>query len=216
MDSFRLCLALGPLAVYLLLLGMINLSRRPLLVTGGRDLAALGVGVSGLILVGPVELLLPEDAINAYQKYVWLLLVVMYSLCVSLAALLSRPRLTIYNMSAEQLRPVLAEAINGLDQDARWAGSSLVLPRVHVELHLEPNPVMRNVSLVASGDEQSYAGWRQLEAALADKLKPAESPSNPWGMALALVSLLMIGVMGWQMVQNPQAITQGFRDMMRL
>ena len=216
MDSFRLCLALGPLAVYLLLLGMINLSRRPLLVTGGRDLAALGVGVSGLILVGPVELLLPEDAINAYQKYVWLLLVVMYSLCVSLAALLSRPRLTIYNMSAEQLRPMLAEAINGLDQEARWAGSSLVLPRVHVELHLEPNPVMRNVSLVASGDEQSYAGWRQLEAALADKLKPAESPSNPWGMALALVSLLMIGVMGWQMVQNPQAITQGFRDMMRL
>lgn len=216
MDSFRLCVALGPLAVYLLLLGVINLSRRPLLVAGGRDLAALGIGVSGLILVGPIELLLPEDAINAYQKYVWLLLIVMYSLCVALAALLSRPRLTIYNLSGEQLRPVLAEAINGLDPDARWAGSSLVLPRLRVELHVDPNPVMRNVSLAASGDEQSYAGWRQLELALAEKLKPAESPSNPWGMALALASLLIIGVMGWQMVQHPQAITQGFRDMLRL
>ncbi len=216
MDSFRLCVALGPLAVYLLLLGVINLSRRPLLVAGGRDLAALGIGVSGLILVGPIELLLPDDAINAYQKYVWLLLIVMYSLCVSLAALLSRPRLTIYNLSGEQLRPVLAKAINGLDPDARWAGSSLVLPRLRVELHVDPNPVMRNVSLAASGDEQSYAGWRQLELALAEKLKPAESPSNPWGMALALASLLIIGVMGWQMVQHPQAITQGFRDMLRL
>lgn len=216
MDSFRLCLALGPLAVYLLLLGVINMSRRPLLVTGGRDLAALGVGVSGLILIGPVELLLPEDAVNAYQKYVWLLLIAMYALCVSLAALLARPRLTIYNFSAEQLRPVLAAAIGSLDAEARWAGSSLVLPGLHVELHLEPNPVMRNVSLVASGDEQSYAGWRQLHLAMAARLKPAESPTNPWGLALAAAALLMFGVMGWQMVEYPQAIAQGFRDMLRL
>jgi hypothetical protein len=216
MDSFRLCLALGPLSVYLLLLGVINLSRRPLLVTGGRDLAALGVGVSGLILIGPVELLLPEDAINAYQKYVWLLLVAMYALCVSLAALIARPRLTIYNISVEQLRPMLAAAINALDADARWAGSSLVLPGLHVELHLEPNPLMRNVSLVASGEEQSYAGWRQLETAISERLRPAGSPANPWGMALAGVAVLMFGVMAWQMVEHPQAIAESFRDMLRL
>lgn len=216
MDSFRLCLALGPLSVYLLLLGVINLSRRPLLVTGGRDLAALGVGVSGLILIGPVELLLPEDAINAYQKYVWLLLIAMYALCVSLAALIARPRLTIYNISVEQLRPMLAAAIGALDADARWAGSSLVLPGLHVELHLEPNPLLRNVSLVASGEEQSYAGWRQLEIAIAERLKLAGSSANPWGAALAAIAVLMFGVMAWQMVEHPQAIAQSFRDMLRL
>lgn len=216
MDSFRLCLALGPLSVYLLLLGVINLSRRPLLVTGGRDLAALGVGVSGLILIGPVELLLPEDAINAYQKYVWLLLIAMYALCVSLAALIARPRLTIYNTSVEQLRPMLAAAIGGLDGDARWAGSSLVLPGLHVELHLEPSPLMHNVSLVASGEEQSYAGWRQLEMAIAERLRPAGSPANPWGAALAGIAVLMFGVMAWQMVEHPQAIAESFRDMLRL
>jgi hypothetical protein len=216
MDSFRLCLALGPLSVYLLLLGVINLSRRPLLVTGGRDLAALGVGVSGLILIGPVELLLPEDAINAYQKYVWLLLIAMYALCVSLAALIAKPRLTIYNISSAQLRPVLAATISALDADARWAGSSLVLPGLHVELHLEPNPVLRNVSLVASGEEQSYAGWRQLDIALSERLKPAESPANPWGAALAAAAVLMFAVMAWQMVEYPQAISQGFREMLRL
>lgn len=216
MDSFRLCLALGPLSVYLLLLGVINLSRRPLLVTGGRDLAALGVGVSGLILIGPVELLLPEDAINAYQKYVWLLLIAMYALCISLAALVARPRLTIYNISVEQLRPMLAAAISALDADARWAGSSLVLPGLHVELHLEPNPLLRNVSLVSSGEEQSYAGWRQLEMAISERLRPAGSPANPWGMALAAIAVLMFGVMAWQMVEHPQAIAESFRDMLRL
>ena len=39
MDPFRLCLALGPVAIYLLLLGAVNLSRRPLLVSGVRDAA---------------------------------------------------------------------------------------------------------------------------------------------------------------------------------
>ena len=33
MDPFRVCLALGPVAVYVLLLGALNLSRRPFTVT---------------------------------------------------------------------------------------------------------------------------------------------------------------------------------------
>ena len=37
MDPFRLCVALGPVAVYVLLLGALNLSRRAFLVTGTRD-----------------------------------------------------------------------------------------------------------------------------------------------------------------------------------
>jgi hypothetical protein len=216
MDSFRLCVALGPLAIYLLLLGAINLSRRPFLVTGGRDLAALGVAVSGMMLVGPIELLLPQDAVNLYRAYVWLLAIVMYSLCLSLAVLVSRPRLTIYNMTVEELRPVLASVIDVLDPEARWAGGSLSLPRLHVELHLEPSPAMRNVSLVASGEQQSFAGWRHLELALAARLKPSESRPNVWGLALMLTGLVMVVAMGWHLAVHPQEITQGFRDMLRL
>jgi hypothetical protein len=216
MDSFRLCLVLGPLAIYLLLLGAINLSRRPFLVTGARDLAALGVAVAGMVVVGPVELLLPEDAIHVYQSYVWLLLVVMYSLCLSLMVLLARPRLTIYNMSLDEIRPVLAEAVAGLDADALWAGNSLALPNLKVELHVETSPVMRNVSLVANGDEQSYAGWRQLELSLAARLGPVKAAPNPVGLVLALAALFMFVALGWQLVAHPKAVAQGFREMLRL
>ena len=45
-DPFRLCLALGPVAVYLLLLGMLNSFRRPFLVSGTHT-ATLGLAVSG-------------------------------------------------------------------------------------------------------------------------------------------------------------------------
>jgi len=216
MDPLRLCLALGPLALYLLLLGIINLSKRPFLISGSRDLAALGVAVSGLILVGPIELLLPEEAIQAYRGYVWLLLGAMYGLCLSLVVLVARPRLILYNMSADELRPVLAQAIDALDPEARWAGSSLSLPRLRVELHMESSPAMRTVSLVASGEQQSFSGWRQLELALAVRLKRAESSPNPWGVVLSLASVMMIGTLTWHLASRGQEITQAFRDMMRI
>src|SRR5579862_4982844 len=111
MDSLRFCLALGPLAIYLLLIGGINLSRRSWVITGSRDLAALGVGLSGFIIVGPIELLMPQHAANQFGPYIWLMLLVMYSLALSLAVLMSRPRLTIYNVSASELRAILAEVI---------------------------------------------------------------------------------------------------------
>ena len=50
MDPFRLCLGLGPVAVYLCLLGTISLSRRAVLVSGVRDAATLALAVSGLVV----------------------------------------------------------------------------------------------------------------------------------------------------------------------
>lgn len=216
MDGCRLCVALGPLAMYLLVLAAVNLSRRPFLVSGGRDRAALGVGVSGLVMIGPVELLLPEDAARVYQQHVWLLLLAMYALCVALVALMARPRLTIYNCSLDQLRPILAEAIDALDADARWAGGCLALPKLRVELHIEADAALRNLSLVASGAQQSYAGWRALEVELAARLKTTETSANPWGLLLALASLAMTTAVGWQLVVHPRAVADSLRAMLHL
>lgn len=215
-EPFRLCLALGPLAIYLLLLGMINLSRRPFLVTGPRDAAALGVAIAGLLVVGPIELLLPQEAVAAYGWVVWVLLAVMYALCLSLVVLLGRPRITIYNISPEVLRPVLAEVIGSLDPHARWAGSSVVLPGLMVELHVERYPLARNVTLVANSDQQSLAGWRALAGALRRRLKTAESARGPWGAAFALAGLLMLGLLLWTIASDAQAVSQGFVEMIRL
>ena len=66
MDTFSACLAFGPLAIYLVLLGFVNLSRRPLVISGPTQipflLVFLGVlgglhafGLIGLFL-GPVLL----------------------------------------------------------------------------------------------------------------------------------------------------------------
>src|SRR5262245_3144148 len=106
-DPFRLCVALAPLALYFLRLSFLNFSRRPSVVSGTRDAAMLGIGLSGLILVGPIELLFtmsPRIHRPDITPYIWMLVVVLYCLLLTLGVLLSAPRLVIYNISFNQLR----------------------------------------------------------------------------------------------------------------
>ena len=215
-DPLHVCIALGPLAVYLFLLGLINLSRRPFLTTGARDAAALGVGISGFVVVGPMELFLPGAAANRFGGYVWLLLLAFYALCLTLWVLLLRPRLVIYNATAEQLRPVLAGVVGELDKEARWAGESLVLPQLGVQLHVEPYGGMRSIQLVAAGPEQSYAGWRRLEMVLAQALREIKTAPNPYGFAFVVIGLVVACLITAGMIHDTESVAQTLREMLRL
>ena len=59
MDPLHFCVAVAPLSVYLLMVGLINLSGWPFVTTGTRDTAALGIGIIGLVIAGPMELFFP-------------------------------------------------------------------------------------------------------------------------------------------------------------
>lgn len=216
MDPLRLCLALGPVAVYLLLLGAINLSRRPFLVSGTRDAAALGLALSGFVIVGPIELFFPDAAALHFQAFVWLLLLALYALCLVLVLLLLRPRLIVYNISADQLRAVLADLVTELDSQARWAGDSLVLPGLGVQLHLDSLPAMRNVSLISAGANQNHLGWRRLETALARALSQVSVTRNPRGAGLICAGMLIVAVLILVIARDPQAVARALFDMLRL
>jgi len=216
MDPFRLCLALGPVAVYVLLLGTINLSRRPFLVTGTRDAAALGLAVAGFLIIGPIELFFPDAAAVRFGPYVWLLLLAFYVMCLVLVLLLLRPRLIIYNMRADQVRPLLADLASELDTDARWAGDSLSLPALGVQLHIDNIAAMRNVSLVSLGPNQNHAGWKRLELALGAVLSRQEVRRNPRGISLLSAGVLISVALVWAIARDPHAVAQTLFDMLRL
>jgi len=215
MDPFRLCLALGPVAVYLVLLGAVNLGRRPLLVSGARDTAALGLAVIGLVFVGPIELFFPETAAIRFGWYVWAFLLALYGLCVCFVLLTSRPRLVIYNVSVDQLRPILAELVERLDGSGRWAGDSLSLPNLGVQLHIEAVPLLRNVTLVAAGPHQDFLGWRKLELALAESLDGFAVPRNAASLGLLGVGALLLVVLGALVARQPELVAQSLLDMLR-
>ena len=215
-DPFRLSLALGPVAVYLLMLGAINMCRRPFLVSGTRDTAALGLAVSGLVLIGPADLFVPMAALLAFGPYVWVLLITLGALGLVLVALTARPRLVIYNILPDQLRPTLADVAAQLDSDARWAGDSLAMPNLGVRLHMECTAAMRNVSLVASGPEQNYLGWRRLEHALGSTLARLEVPRNPRGISLVSAGTLLGLALLMLIARDPHAVFQSLAAMLQL
>jgi hypothetical protein len=199
------------------LLGAVSLSRRALLVAGSRDAAALGLAVSGLVIVGPMELFYPYDSAvrrgfgidaAAAEGYIWLLLLTLYVMSVILWLLLLRPRLVIYNISADKLRPILADTVLQLDAEARWAGDSLSIPRLGIQLYLDAFTPFRTVSLISAGASQSHQGWRRLETDLRAGLAREQTGRNPRGLILLVVGLLCITGIVLAIAHDPEAVAQ--------
>ncbi|MBS0207918.1 MAG: hypothetical protein JSS27_03095 [Planctomycetes bacterium] len=217
MDPLRLSIALGPLALYLLAIGMLHRKRTPTVVTGSRDLTALALGVSGLVTIGPAELLLPQQAIINYGPLVWGMVAVVYSLCVSLVVLNSRQRLVIYHAPAlAEFRPIVAQVIEELDPESRWAGSTLLMPRQHVELSVEIAQASNTIVLQAVHEHQNHAAWALLHAGLARRLAAAPHQPNAWGYALPALGAALLALVAWQLTQHPAEVTQALFEMLRL
>jgi hypothetical protein len=215
MEPFQLCIALGPLALYLLYLGLINLRRRPLLVAGWRELIAIGLAVSGFVFVGPMRLFMPEHAAVKFGPIIWMLLIAFYALCFTLAILMSRPRLVAYNLRADRLHPVLLEIARRIDPSAVWAGHALAIPALGVEFYLDDYLTMRNVALVATGEAQNASGWRVLERELRAALRQVPTTPNPRGISLLFAGGLLLATILYQIGSDPQALAQGFSDLLR-
>jgi hypothetical protein len=206
--------------MYLLLLGAVNLSRRSLLVSGARDAAALALAVSGLVVIGPMELFFPFESVAKLGVFfpaggkssVWLLLLALYVMCVVLWLLLLRPRLVIYNTSADKLRPILADVVGEFDGDARWAGDSLAIPGLGVQLYIDNFAPLQSVSLISAGGNQNHAGWRRLETALRTALAREEVARNPRGLSLIVAGLLCIVGIVLAIAHNPEAVARSLLD----
>jgi hypothetical protein len=212
MDPLRLTIAVVPVAAYLLLLGLVNLRRRPLLTTGGSDLAALGAALSGLMFVGPLDLFRPEAATTEFGNYIWVFMLMFYWLCLLLVVLVARPRLVVYNVSMDEFHPVLAEVAGRLDPDARWAGNSLALPRLGIHLHLDSFDLMRNVTLASSGSRQNLDGWRRLARELSAALRPVHVKPNSRAVVLVVAAVVLVAVCVVQMLGHPVELAQGVHE----
>ena len=215
MDPLHFCIATAPLAVYFCLLGVINVSGRPFVTTGSRDAAALGIGLSGMMVAGPMELFFPNNAAQWAGNLVWLLMLAFYGLCVSLIVLTMRPRLVIYNIDYDKLRPILGDLANQIDGKSRWSGDNLLIPSIQVQLHLEALPLLMNVQLVSTGPRQSYEGWRKLEQKLKTSIGEVRTRPNSFGIGLfILAGSMATGTAIWMLSQQ-QEVANAFKEMMR-
>ena len=196
-------LALVPLGVYLLAVGWIHLRRRPVVVPGILDLAALATGVSGLVLAGPLALLQPAVGTAA-----WATAMLLGSLVLIVAGglLATRPRLVVYNVTMDQLRPILAEVVGRLDASARWAGESVVLPAQGLQVLLDGRGLGRAVSVVAVGTRSSPEAWSEFARRVRRAARKLRVRRNPWGAAAILAGVaLLAAALTWALFARQPA-----------
>lgn len=216
MDPLHFCIATIPITAYLLLIGWINLSTRPFVTTGVRDLAALAIAVVGFMIVGPMELFLPESVASLVGAWVWIPMLLLYALVTTLVLLLMKPRIVTYNISAEQLRPIAKEIIARLDPEARWAGDCVVAPKLGVQLAIDAYAGVRNVTLTSVGPDQDLDGWDRLKSQLQSTLSKERQSPNSLGIGYLMLSVMLTVAIIYTLLSGRQEIAQAFQDMMRL
>ena len=213
-DPFPLLLALTPLAAYLLLIGTIRLSRRPLVTTAARDGAALAVGISGLMAIGPAELFFPAATAAAIGPLVWVGLLVFYSLVVTLIILTVRPRLIIYGAPAPLVLEPLHRACLLLDSQASVDPQRLqvYLPGLGVRLRVDGQAHQNTSEVVAFEPDLTPLFWRRLLATLRQEMIPFPRSTNYGGIGMICCGALILILLAVPLIQQPGEVLAGFRQ----
>ncbi len=185
--------ALLPVAAYLIVIGIVHLRRRPLAVSGQVDVAALASAVAGLVIAGPLALLQPTAGSSAWTTVV---LVLGFVLVVGFAMLAARPRMVVYNIGLDQMRPLVASVVAALDSSARWAGETAALPTRGLQVHLDDRGPARSVSVIAAGRSSAEA-WGEFSRRLRLAVRPVRVRPSPWAWAFFMAGVVVAAVATW-------------------
>ncbi|MGY8771581.1 MAG: hypothetical protein ACKVH8_24460 [Pirellulales bacterium] len=216
MDPLRLCISICPLAAYLMVLGVLNIRQHPFLTTGTRDMVALSLAVSGMMFTGPMALFMPGAAAALFGVYAWLMMLGIYFLIVIFISLMQRPRLVIYNITVDQLKPILREIAAKIDPEARWRGDALYMPSISVHFVVEGVPAMRNVQLKSVGLKQSYMSWVRLRVALLFAFRRESTIPNNYGYSLIVFASVMFTLAGYEVFRQPELVKIAWNEIMFL
>ena len=198
-DSIPLWLACLLPGLYLLGIAVVHVRHRPLAVPGGWDLAIVAAAVAGLAMAGPLDLIQPV-AIRGPWRLV--LPAVLCGLLVALAILVARPRLVIYNVTLEQLRPVVAQVAASLDRQSRWAGETVALPGRGIQVTLDGRTA-RCVSLAAIGGRTSPEGWAEFSRRVRRSVRVLRVRSSPWAVVFAGCGIALVAASLWLALRPP-------------
>jgi hypothetical protein len=194
LDTLPLWTAVLPLGLYLLFIGVLHLRRRPLVMSGAWDGVLLAAGLTGLAMVGPLALLRPALGGSMWG---WLIVLLAFGLAVAVCMLVARPRLVVYNISIDQLRPLVAEVVSSLDPTARWAGETAALPARGLQVQIEGNGGLRTATIIAAGERASSEHWAEFGRRLRRAASRLPVRSHAVGAALAAMGGLMIVLAAW-------------------
>ncbi len=183
--SLQITLVVIPVAVYFLVLGLLNSQRRPQLLSGRTDFALLIASLSPLAAVP----LLGWLGANLFVVIVVLLA------SVGIIALLAPRRYeawAVYNLGLDALSSRVERALSRAGFDACRQGAGWLVDGSSY-LRVSAFPILQSVSLtLEDADPARREAWRRFEAELARELGQVETEATPMAVSFVLASTVLI------------------------
>lgn len=181
-DALRIGTVVLPVAVYFLLLGLLNSRRRPQLLSARQDAALLTVALLPL-LFAPLTALLGGTG--------WVLGACLAIAAATVACLAPhRDAWVLYNLSADQARDLCHQSLLALDIRTQSTPEGLRSEDDRLRLDLSGFWLLRNVSLRMNGANRQLA--ERFEEELTRRLRRIDTDPHPMAVSLLLVSTVMI------------------------
>lgn len=190
LTGMPLWAALLPLSAYLAAMGILQMLRRPVVLSGQTDVALLASGLGGMVIAGPLALLQPAAGMSAWTTVVLLL---GFVLVVGFAMLAARPRMVVYNVRLDQMRPLVAAVAAALDPSVRWAGETAALPARGLQVQLDDRGPGRTVSIIAAGRSPAET-WSEFARRLRRGVRSVRVGPSPWAWGFLAAAAVLAGI----------------------
>ena len=199
----QIAAVVAPVALYFLVLGLLNSRPHPQLLTGRLDFAILTIAICPLFL-------LPLWSWLGFS--IWFALA--GGLIVGAGALLLAPRgrsWVIYNVRAAEARAAVAGALRRMGLEVRDSEGLFDLGAARVQVGAFPP--LRNATVRLHGGDRELAG--RFERALWDVLRSCEVQTSPMAVSLLLVAATMLVAPLAMMAHRVPEIVRLLSDLLR-
>ncbi|WP_404309766.1 hypothetical protein [Neorhodopirellula lusitana] len=213
-EPFAALVAFTPLVIYLFVLAICRVSGRTLVWSGAADTGAVLLAISGLVIVGPIELFFPKATAYLLGAWVWLPLLFLYFLFGCLWIINSRTSIVVYGRTSEQLFPAVLKAAQSIDNTATGDPQTLQfhLPKAGVHLRLDAAPMHDCVKLIAFEPLLTAAFWSTLSVHLRHEVSEVAAPRPRRGWAALGLAILITAWLVEYVSNEPQLLVDGFRE----
>ncbi|MFW6154049.1 MAG: hypothetical protein ACOC95_02435 [Planctomycetota bacterium] len=183
--ALRVAVVAIPVAVYFLILGLLNSGRRPQMLSERLDFAVLVAAIAPLwiapllrwLAAGPLVTLAATVGITAVLAW---------------AATRQRHGWVIYNIDAAAALQIIAQALSSADLEHRRRDDGFTLTDGPT-MKVLPFPLLRNVSIsIEDPAGARRADLKRFEAELARRLGRKEVQASPAAVTFVLISTAMI------------------------
>jgi hypothetical protein len=185
---------------------MLRWRKHPTVLSRSFDLLLLGMGIAGMVAVGPIELFFPRAAYSLVGNWIWFVLLALYFLVLLLIVFHVPPGIVVYGMRKEGLRMTIERWL--VEQGIAYSTQADTIFIESLGIHaLLVDAGNRDVSsLQAIGARQNLLEWIRLEQEIGRAVRRETIASVSHGVPYLLLSVSFMLAAFWFLASDTQAL----------